>query len=103
MRIYYELETVYDDETYFPIQNKLVELLDKYNWEFTTEQKREFVDELKHIDDIRVYETGTYITFNNSNFRNFLSEFLDTDNLEIKTYKKRVGEKVVKMTKIIIF
>ena len=100
-KVYYQLQTVYDDETYYPIQNRLLELLNQYNWRFTAQEKKEFIEELKKIEGLQVVDDGgKNPTLNQANFVHFLEEFLDSDNIVITTRKHRVRGKVVSYTHI---
>ena len=100
-KIYYELQTVYNDETYYLIQNRLIELLNQYGWRFTAQEKKEFISELKNIDGLRVVDDGgSNPTFRQYNFIHFMEEFLDSNAIEISTKKHRVRGKVVSYTHI---
>ena len=39
-KVYYQMTVVYDDSTYYPIQNRLIELLNQYNWKFNAQEKK---------------------------------------------------------------
>ena len=100
-KIYYEMKIVYNDETYYPIQNRLIELLNRYNWRFNAQEKKEFIDELKEIKGLQVVDDGgRNPTFRQANFVHFLEEFLDSNKIEITTRKHRVRGKVVSYTHI---
>lgn len=100
-KIYYELKTVYNDETYYPIQNRLIELLNQYGWKFNAQEKKAFIDELKKIEGLTVVDDGgRNPTFRQANFVHFMEEFLNSDAITITTRKHRVRGKVVSYTHI---
>lgn len=100
-KIYYEMKVVYSDETYYPIQNRLLELLNQYNWRFTAQEKKEFIEELKKIEGLQVVDDGgRNPTLNQANFIQFLEEFLNSDAITITTRKHRMKGKVVSYTHI---
>ena len=100
-KVYYQLQTVYNDETYFPIQNRLIELLNQYGWKFTSQEKKDFINELSKIEGLTVVDDGgRNLTFRQSNFIQFLEEFLDSNAIEITTRKHRVRGRVVSYTHI---
>ena len=100
-KIYYEMKVVYSDESYYPIQNRLLELLNQYNWRFTAQEKKEFIEELKKIEGLQVVDDGgRNPTLNQANFIQFLEEFLNSDAIIITTRKHRMKGKVVSYTHI---
>ena len=106
MKIHYRYEDVVDDEIYFKIQKELIRLLQKYNYRFTVDEKRQFVKELSKIDGLRVdfdEENEKYVNFKQKNFMNLITTFLNTDAVEIKQYNKKIRGKVVPITHICVY
>lgn len=95
------MKIVYNDETYYPIQNRLIELLNAYGWKFDSQEKKEFIEELKKIPNLQVVDDGgRNPTFRQANFVHFLEEFLDSNAITITTRKHRMKGKVVSYTHI---
>lgn len=100
-KVYYQLSTVYNDDTYYPIQNRLIQLLNQYGWRFNAQEKKEFIDELSKIDGITVVDDGgRNPTFKQANFIQFLEEFLNSNAIEVTTRKHRIKGRVVSYTHI---
>ena len=106
MKIHYRYEDVIDDAVYFRIQEELITLLRKYNFQFTVEQKREFLRDLNRVEGLRVdfdEENEKYISFRQKNFLTFLTTFLDNDNITIEQRNKKVRAKAIPITYIHVY
>lgn len=106
MKIHYRYEDVITDEVYYRIQEELIRLLRKYNYRFTVQEKRQFIKELSKIDGLRVdfdEENEKYVNFRQKNFINFLTTYLNNDNIEIKQYNQKIRGKSVPITHICVY
>lgn len=105
MKIHYRYEDVIDDQVYHRIQEELIRLLRKYNFQFTVEQKHDFLRDLSEIDGLRVdfSENEKYISFKQKNFMEFLTTFLDNDNIVINQRNKKVRGWAIPITYIHVY
>lgn len=106
MKIHYRYEDVIDDQVYFRIQKELVSLLRKYNYRFTVDDKRQFIKELSKIDGLRVdfdEENEKYVNFKQANFLDFITTFLNNDNITIEQRNKKIRGKAVPITYIHVY
>lgn len=106
MKIHYRYEDVIDDQVYFRIQKELISLLRKYNYRFTVDEKRQFIKELSKIDGLRVdfdEENEKYVNFKQKNFINFITTFLNNDNITIEQKNKKIRGKACPVTYIHVY
>ena len=105
LRIQYDYSTIVDDEKYFPIQEQLKQILSEFGYQFSVEQKKEFVERLSRIDGLIVNYDGGYVNFKSKQFIRFLDTFLDVDESKIKIEQrnKKIRGKAVPITYIHVY